>query len=59
MTNASSSNRKGMGSLIGKSIRGIHSAIARANQRRILLHLDEKLLQDIGLTRNDIELGNF
>ena len=40
-------------------IQSLRQNSARTQSCRTLLSLDERLLQDIGLTRNDVIKGNF
>lgn len=40
-------------------IQDLRIKYARAQSRRTLLELDERLLQDIGLTRYDVISGKF
>ena len=41
------------------ALKGLHRARARSAARTLLLGLDDHLLRDIGLTRDDVMVGRF
>ena len=46
-------------SFVQDALKGLHRARARSAARAMLLGLDDRMLNDVGLTRNDVLNGRF
>jgi uncharacterized protein YjiS (DUF1127 family) len=61
MTSTALTNRTPVStfSFVQEALRGLHRTRARSAARTLLLGLDDHLLRDIGLTRQDVLHGDF
>ena len=61
MTSTTLTNRAGVSTLsfVQDALKGLRRVRARSAVRAMLLGLDDRMLNDVGLTRNDVLNGRF